>query len=581
MRGAEIDPMSEKVLPEYRVPESHRASALAWVRRSLLALLLSAAAVLAVLVAAHREFQVDEVEHIHTSYNLRDGRMIYRDFVQVHPPLLYFVLYPFIHPDDPVGSFRRARGVSTAILFCTILLTARCAWRLEGKAGAALAGGLGLLETTLIERGMEVRADGLLALLVMAALVVEFGRENRGTATRFAFEALLLGSGLMVTLKAIFPIALFGILWVATAIRRRRVALLLGPLLAGLLPFLVTFCILWLFGAGPEFVRQSILDAGTSTVAPEARVTFGPTGFVLSEGSRNLVFFLICLVAAGSELRLASTSADFDRRRRFVLWLALGMFASLWANPFPWPYVQVAVLPPLVVLGACGVLALLRRARASAGPGSIPLFDWAPVLLLIFAASTAAPRLVSKSVTATARQFETLLEVQRVSAPDDRFFDLAGLYFRPDAYPVFAMSGGMFHWYTLGKYPPITPALRENEAVGIIMNYRLAWLRPDEREFVKERFVHHTGNLFLLGRDLTGIPPGSETVFEVLKTKPFRIDGTARLRIDGREFRGGILARGVHAILLENREGPARLILDTPPPIPAATSPTDLFAQYD
>lgn len=573
--------MSETALRELQVSGQHRGSKLAWVRRSLVAALLAAAAVLVVLVAAHREFQVDEVEHIHTAYNLRDGRMIYRDFVQVHPPLLYLVLYPFIHPDDPVGSFRRARGVSTAILFCTIALTARCAWRLEGKAGAALAGGLALLETTLIERGIEVRADGLLALLVMAALALELGSEKRGAATRFSLEALLLGSGLMVTLKAIFPIALFGTMWVASAVRRRRITLLLGPLVAGLLPLLVTFGVLSLLGAGPEFVRQSLLDAGSATVAPESRVTFAPSGFVLSEGSRNLAFFVVCIVAAGSELRRILAHDEGDGRRLFVLWLALGMFASLWANPFPWPYVHVAVLPPLTVLGACGVLALLRRSRASTSPIWRPLVDWATVTLLVLAASTAAPRLASKSLPATARQFETLVEIQRVSAPDDRFFDLAGLYFRPDAYPVFAMSGGMFHWYTLGKYPPITRALRENEAVGIVLNYRVAWLRPEERRFVGERFVHYTGNLFLLGRDLNQVPAGVETEFEVLKSKPFRVDGTARLKIDGREFCSGVLASGVHKLLLENREGPARLILDTPPPIPAATRPTDLFAPFD
>lgn len=573
--------MSETALPEVQVPESHRGTTLTWVRRSLLALLLTAAAVLVVLVAANREFQVDEVEHIHTSYNLRDGRMIYRDFVQVHPPLLYLVLYPFIQPDDPVGSFRRARGVSTAILFCTIALTAVCAWHLEGKAGAALAGGLGLLETTLVERGMEVRADGLLALLVMAALVVEFGRWRGGAAIRFSLEALLLGLGLMVTLKAVFPITIFVALWVAAAIRRRHLALLLGPFLAGLLPLLVTFGVLSLLGAGPQFVRQSILDAGTSTVAPESRVTFSPSGFVRSEGSRNLAFFAICIVAAGSELRRMLKNKESDGRRRFVLWLALGMFASLWANPFPWPYVQVVVLPPLAVLGACGVLALLRRTRASASPSWAPFVNWATVLLLLLAALTAAPRLVSKSVPAMARQFETLLEVQRVSSPDDRFFDLAGLYFRPDAYPVFAMSGGMFHWYTLGKFPPITRTLRDNEAVGIILNYRVGWLRPDERRFVEERFVHHTGNLLLLGRDLRQMPLGVETEFEVLKGKPFRVDGDARLRVDGREFRRGVLARGVHRILLEYRAGPARLILDTPPPVPTVTRPADLFAPFD
>jgi hypothetical protein len=234
-------------------------------------------------------------------------------------------------------------------------------------------------------------------------------------------------------------------------------------------------------------------------------------------------------------------------------------------------------LPPLALLAACGTLTALRASSL----GKLRWARWLPPLVLLFAALTSLPRLASKSVPAMALQFETLREVERVSARDDRFFDLVGLYFRPDAYPVFSMSGDLFRWYTFGHFPPIPLALRQNEAVGILLNYRVGWLRPSEREFVAERFVHHTGNLFLLGRDLARLAPGVDTEFEALKTKRFRFEGTGTLWLDGQPFRDGVIEKGTHTIRVERLEGPGRLILATPAGGAEITPPAELFTQFD
>lgn len=545
---------------------------------ALVALLLATAIALLVLVAANREFQVDEVEHIHTAYNLRDGRLIYRDFAQVHPPLLYVLLYPFVDPGEPVSSFRLARAFSSTVLLSTIVLVACCAHWLAGRRAAALAAGLALLQTTLIERGIEVRGDGVLALLIMLALASELSPRARSEARRFAFQGLMLGLGVVVTLKAVFPLALFGVHWLATALRQKRFALVAGPVAACLTPLLLTLASTFLLGNLREFVQQSLLDAGSAGLGSRERATFSPVPYLLHEGGRNLVFFAMALGAAAVELKAAATPGASSPRRRFTLGLAVGMFASLWANPFPWPYVHVAVLPPLAVLAAS---ATLRLANGLDARRESRMARWLPGVALLLAALTAVPRLAAKSLPAMSAQLDTLRAVQRATAPDDRFFDLAGLYFRPDAYPAFAMSADLFRWYTFGRFPPIPETLRENEAVGIILNYRVGWLRPHEKEFVSERFVRYTGNLLLLGRELTNAPIGVDFEFEALKSKPFRFEGAGAIRVDGAPFLEGPITKGRHRIRVEALAGPGRLILASAPPDAAAAAPVDLYVPFD
>src|SRR5207253_10387294 len=71
---------------------------------------------LAVAIAWNRSYQVDEVEHIHAAYNIRDGRVLYRDFWQSHSPLLYVLLTPVIDVNDPVASYHARRLVSLCVL---------------------------------------------------------------------------------------------------------------------------------------------------------------------------------------------------------------------------------------------------------------------------------------------------------------------------------------------------------------------------------------------------------------------------------------------------------------------------------
>jgi hypothetical protein len=566
--------------------------------RGTVAVLAVVGLLLLASISCHRAFQVDEVEHLHAAYHLRAGRALYTEAWQVHMPLLYAALAPIVDVDDPRASYQRARALHLLLLLATILVASRCAARIAAGAGrsrpeaelpaGALAATLLLWHTTFVERGMEVRADGPLALCVVVTLWLGLGTERAGAARSITAGAVL-GLAFLLTQKAVFATAAFAVGWLYDAMRERRPRSVLLPALGWSAP--VAFACGWIALAGGlrPFWRDAILGAAAAAGRVEERRTFSPLGFLLQEGERNVAFSAIVLlglsVAVGVSLRArrggVATSRDHDLAHATLL--AVVSLATLWLQPFPWPYVHVSVLPPLAIVGS----ALAGRALVSPTVARRRLAWPAVALALCLQAATSAPRLVAKAVpqrgtSGHEHQLATIEEVQRVTNPEDPVFDLAGLYFRPDGYPAYALSGDLYRLYRAGGLPRMVPALRRSGAVAFVYNYRVGWLRGEEQAFLHERFAHHSGNVFLLGRELGALPVGVDVPFEVLRTKRFRYDGPASaLLVDGQPFSSGELSRGVHVLRLQRSAAGARLILEVPEPRPPRHPPAPLYVAFD
>lgn len=535
---------------------------------------------LAATVSSYRAFQVDEVEHLHAAYNLRDGRLIYRDFWQGHNPLLYLALLPFVDVDDPVVSFARGRLVLLVSFAAMVGVVGACGWRLGGAPAAGLAAGLALFHTTLVERGIEVRPDGPLGLCIAGALLIELAGRPRGSWRPFV-QGVLLGLGLLLTQKAVFAAALFGGWWVLRSLRTRDPRPALAGATGAVLPLGLAAIGLAVLGVLDEYVQANVTDAWDAMRGAEHRARFSPWRFLVQEGSRNLVFWGV--VAAGAvRLGLATWRGRRGGQpaRGFALLLGAWLLGTLFLQPFPWPYVHVSVLPVLAVVAAA---ALPSRRAGEAGEGAGGAARWVLVAVLVaLAAISAFPRLVSKSVPDTGYQFATLRRIQEVTPPDAPVFDMVGLYFRPDAYPhAYAMSGDLFRWYTLGGFPPMIDSWRERGLAAVILNYRTSWLEEPEIGFLRERFVHYWGNVLLPGRDVTAVASGAEVPFEVLRDHLFRWEGTRGLSVDGRPFAEGPLRRGWHRLRLEGEPaGPERLIVAVPRPADPLP-PQRLYTNFD
>lgn len=562
----------------------------------LAVLWLAISAGLAVRVSQHRGFQVDETEHLHAAYLTASGEQIYTDFWQLHHPLLYAVLAPITDPEDPVRSYGAARLLMLLMLFGTVVSVGWgakfSAERLARHLGAAspseagmwagiLGAGAALGHTTLIERGMEVRPDGPTTFFITAALAVELS--GRGSdRVRHSLSAVLLSFAFLTTQKAVFACFFFGCLWLFRALRLRCPGRVLWPMVAWSAPLALVSLYMTVQGNFAAFVQLCILDAVSAVSGADYRTPFSPMDFVVAEAGRNVGFCALAVIGAGLAARFLSTP-EGRAVATFPAVFAMGSVASLWANPFPWPYVHVLVVPSVaLVTGTFCAVALARRAKSRDWrPGLFPL---ATVLCLFLLWPTAAPRLLEQGTPlpghgGQAKQMTLLQEIERIAESDDAWFDLAGMYFQPDAFRYYALSEDLYGWYQAGD-ASIVDSLRRHEVVGITFNYRTGHMVAEEKRFVREHFVHYFQNLFVLGCDLAGAPADTDLPFELLKTKVMRYDGPGVLRVDGAPFREGVLEKGVHTLRLDRSPDRARLILKTPEPVPEPAAPGAVFVPF-
>ncbi len=532
-------------------------------------------------ISANRAYQVDEVEHLHAAYNLHIGKLPYYDFYQVHPPLLHFMLYPFTDPDDPEASYIRGRHLSLVVLLISLALCAGCAARLSNPLGGLIALGLALSHTTLMERGMEIRPDNSVNLLAFLALYLEL-RADKPSIKRYMLQGFLLGLGLLLAQKTAFPSFAFGCLWLFTAIRIRNLWWAILPVCVWAVPALLGAA--WLLSNGILHEAFVSIFGGAYDAASgaEHRDTFSPWGYIKSESERNVPFVIFGVLGTlRGLLDLLAPSKWLSKQRApfpiqagrpfaFPAFFTLITIASLWLNPFPWPYVHPAPALALAMMAGALIGGMLVQ-RLKSPFSYTALFGAA--LVIAMAAMVSAPRLIEKSQhrgdpNSTGFQMFVLKELTRITEPDDAVFDLVGFYFRPDAYPAYSLSKDLVGWYKDGAYPRMIPTLRQNETVAFIHTYRKKWLPDEELDFLKHRFIRYFGNIFILGTDVSNCEPDKEYFFEVLKTKPFVYEGPGEMTVNGRPFTRGVLGKGHHVITVKDNQGQGRLIMDTPAPKP-------------
>ncbi len=532
--------------------------------KTVLICLALAGLVLVALISWNRNYQVDEVENIHAAYNMRRGLTLYEDFWQGHNPLLYPLLQPLILLNDPVRSFIHARMEMLVFLLATIGFAAWAGKRAYGGWAGALTAGMLLFHTTFIERGIEARADGPMALCVMAALFVEFGKS--APLRRYCIQALLMSLAFLLTQKAVFFCFGFGSLWLIQAIRARRISLVALPMLCWTAPVAVTAGLLAWAGSLDDFIRYSYTYPMQNIAGQTENMrTFGPWHFLYREAQRNLFFTLAAVMTPLATAICLWKKPDVGRRLLFALYLALLGLVGLHVNPFPFPYSHVAMLPPFALVAACTLFLGVEAVVSRRWPGLAP---WSLLLILGLCISTSLPRLIYKTAPGNRYQYEILREVDRIIGPEDAVFDMAGLYFRPDAYPVYLMTGAHFTRYRGGFFPPMIPWFRENGLVLYIKNYRTQWLENEERQILSQHFFRYKPNIYLSGKLLRNLDPGQVTQFEVFKANHYRYEGPGTLLVDGVPFEKGLLTKGEHQLTTENPIRGGLLRLDTPLPDP-------------
>lgn len=282
---------------------------------------------LAALNLLYRFFDHDELEHIHSAWYVAGGYHPYRDFFQVHHPLLWVVLAPWIWLfGAAVPTMFWLRGLMMAFTLGSIVMVCRIAREMSRSGEVGRMAALLLASTVMFwEKGIEVRPDVPMVFFALSSILWLF---------RFFYykrDKYLLYSGLLASLsflflqKSVFLLAGCGIIFIFYLVKREMtikqvLVFACGVLLplSGLLGYLLAT------GSFHEYTITNWL------LHPHIKATFSPHHTLLGLFAENTFSWLIFLVAV-----VWVAFKGSDRRLKTVTVLAAVHFLGIFFIPRP------------------------------------------------------------------------------------------------------------------------------------------------------------------------------------------------------------------------------------------------------
>jgi hypothetical protein len=445
-----------------------------------------------------RSFDADEFQHLHSAWSISKGLLPYRDYFEHHMPLLHLLSAPLFSlfevetsSDEAIAFLFTSRLLMWLCTAAILAFTFRLGVLFEGRA-VGWAGAL-LLSSSLLflEKTLEFRPDVPACLLLLAAACVLLQALERHTpfASRaFGASGLLLGAGLLFTLKLVF--ALLGIvpLLVAFAARgsqaerpaRTRSALAFAAGLA--MPGVVT--LLYFAGRGALF---SFLEC-TLLVNARWKTRFSPLPILSELAVQNTG--LVALAACGFALLLARNLRDHARvADRALLLFALGPFAGLWLIPVPWHQYYLTFLPQAAVLAASALVWAFRlvpklgeRGRDAALAGALFLLSLGPL--------GAQRESFARSNLDKLASIRFVIENTR---PDESVMDgYTGIgVFRPHAYRYYFLHAELRAMLGEAERREVLEGLRSGALAPRLISFdgHLSRLSPEIRAFFEEHYA--------------------------------------------------------------------------------------------
>jgi hypothetical protein len=551
--------------------------------RLLASALVAALALLTLLVfrlAATRIYQVDEAQNVMMARLIATGQS--GRFLSSAPLMLLGPLVAIArHAGTSAGLFLAFRFVFAALLVLNVVLMAKGAgFSLRNRSGL-----LALLAAATLaplwDYGFEIRHDNVLLACLLGIWILLRHGKGEGSLAGAGFLSALAQ---FVAFKAFLfwiPLLLAGALWrggAAGTRRRRGIVLLVAGLVAGALAARFAHAL-----AGTWELYLSDLIAARDVSAGELRrlPPWSTLGRLVTE-SPLLVFASfpsIWLLGRGVLRNGWRSAVDPQGSAPELAFAGIGLAAFL-ANPTPFPYNLVLLVPPLFVLVG-------RSVREVEIPATGALV---PVGLVLLAAAHLVPWGIATRrhlAFTNARQVELMGLAERLTDPARQaVFDGSGLV--PTRNPPGRYW--LLHTFTIGRlsdgtWPSVRSSLAAVETPVILPSYRTEWLPPADQAFLRAHYVGMASDLLLLGF----VDPDGERAFEALANGRYRLalDGSSpgeTVEIDGAPVPPGVvtLKKGEHRFRRSGKGG-MRLVwlgaeLDDVPQVGEAPGP--LFVNW-
>ncbi len=527
-----------------------------------LGVVLGVLALQAARLALHKAFSIDEFQYAHAAWLLAHGQVPYRDFFEVHFPLVYQLLAPlfWLLGDDPrnVLALRAAMLAPLAGTCVSVFLLNRR----EGRSAALLAPVLLLCSPGFLHFATEVRPDALTAALflgALAALAVQPGSAR----SSFLAGALLVASA-WGSQKAIFFGGLVTAVLLVDLLLRRSAppALVAAPraFFAGIASATgVVAAYLTVTGSWSAWWRWCFVWASEHQ---RHYPGFSWREYLVPALGEQPAFFLLAAVGLVATCRrLPRHSRTPDLLLVVAVPATFGAYA-LQRAPFPYSLLPfMAVLAPFAARGVLWVLTTLRapvgRTVGLAGLCGLLAVQVAQVELLLDGGGNA-------------RQREVLARIAVLTGPEDVVYDNSGgsvsrphahFYFYTDAYLRGSLAGLLSD-----EMPRV---LVERGCVLRVDDLRTSGLPVALRRFLDAHYQPRDGDLYLWGQRYR--VPGDSGVLEdhflAVRTDRYFVQpasalDTGALFIDGErvttpEF---TLSRGEHSLRYEGRADAFQLL---------------------
>lgn len=521
-------------------------------------------AVQAVQLARLKYFTVDEFQYAHAAWLVADGQVPYRDFFEVHFPLVYQVLSPvfLVAGDDPTA----IAGLRLGMLPFLALACGAVAL-LNGRQGglAAMAAPVLLLSLPpFVTLATEIRPDATAAALFLASLAVlrvsSVSDRLCGAASGFLLVASAWGSQKAAFYGSIYALALVADLAMrrsdsARGDRRllRSPAAFVGGIAAGL-AVIATY--LTATGSWDDWWNWCFVwavDHQRHYPGFAWRKYFDP---ILIDG-----FWLFLLAAWGLTRTLRTLGARGREALRDPDVLLIGAltstFASFALQRAPYPYSFLAFLAVVTVFAARGAGDLLAARTRPAVRVALTI----ALLAVLAVQSTTLANVVAQS---NAQQLDVLARIGRLTAADDPAYDNSGGYVaRPHAYSYYYTDSFLRESIAETLVRDVPRAIIDRGAVLHLRDLRFDSLPPALRAFLERHFQPIDGDVALWGQHYV-VPPAGALVDTFLASRDDRyfISPASALErgvltIDGEPVRDLVfpLSRGDHKVAYQGPPG--------------------------
>ena len=513
-----------------------------WATRQRLAVTALVAGILvtagrALWLLGTKSFSIDEFQYTHAAWLVAAGKAPYRDFFDVHLPLVYqwlaIPISAFGAEPESIAWLRFAFAPFGA-LGCLAL------WKAAAARGAVAAGVsvAAFLGTPLVARHLvEVRADVMATAFLMAAVAAL--EDSRPNARRGFVSGACLGLACWATQKAWVCATAFAVCFAIDLgwnRRRGRAALLADPLAfatgAGLVAALAGVY-LWLTGSLEAWWRWAVEWA-----LERERLYPGFSFKANVIAPLTTAAPLMVLALAGGVRALRAVGGNGVRwtedRTLLVLLAALAASASALVQVAPYPY---TFLPALA-------FAALLAARAVGG--------WLGAAAL--AVLVASGQVAFTDIEDNSHQRAVLRKLGELTGPDDVVYDNSGsATARPHVSFFYATDALLRTQLQNSLADELPERILQSGCTAMIRDLRFDGLPPGLQAFLREHFQPYTSDLWLYGRRLEPgkgahqfVAPRSGTYF----AQPAAAAESGRIQVDGHPVTGATieLQRGAHEV---------------------------------